>query len=367
MSNRFQVLSLTIAIVLISNVANAQSIQINFSDPAQDGISATEAVISAAHQGGGFSATDATWNQFTATTANGDGSAQPLDLIGIGSDLVDTQGNVTSAKIRYSEGLSNIDFSAGFVSGGFNQNEDTGNPGNSGTDGNILYEGVIFSRPGEGGVAFQVSGLAPSDYAMYLYTKESNATLRSFDHSVQLDNDDISSAADGNIKVITAGNNTTAFVEDLNYTRHEFTVTGSENVAIFSSVNNSTEPNEPRDFASIAAIQIVDLSAVGPVCDVDGDGDCDFNETDMDMISDFDIIRSNFFKTGQAKADGDLSADGEVGFVDFRIWKAGFLEMGGSLEALEGISFGVPEPSTAVLWVCACGIGCACRSRRQRA
>lgn len=366
MSHRLNVMLLTLVFALAAQAAQAQSIQINFSDPAQAGITPSQAVLTAAHQGGGLFAADNVFNQFTSTTDATDGSAVAIDLLGFGSDLVDTQGNATSAKLLYTEWVTEdafVDFSNGFVSGGVNGNEDTGNPGNSGTDGNILYEGLVFTRPGEGGLAFQVSGLTPSNYDIYVYATESNAVGRAHDITFQTDSDDSSRESDGVADGISAGNNTTAFVDGLNYTVHNIDVSAGENLAIFTSI--TAETKDQGDFSSVGAIQIVDTAANSP-CDVDGDGDCDFVEADNDMVSDFDIIRQNFFGTGLTKAEGDLSADGEVGFVDFRIWKAGFLGMGGSAEALEGISFGVPEPSTMALWLCASAIGCVGTSRWRR-
>jgi hypothetical protein len=85
--------------------------------------------------------------------------------------------------------------------------------------------------------------------------------------------------------------------------------------------------------------------------DVDGDGDVDLVETDMDMISDFDAIRDHFQSSVTARSMGDLTFDNFVDFADFRQWKTAFLGGGGSLEGvdLSFISGGVPEPSCVCL------------------
>ncbi len=71
-------------------------------------------------------------------------------------------------------------------------------------------------------------------------------------------------------------------------------------------------------------------------CDVDGVNGC--------TIDDFNIIKSNFFKTGQTRNQGDLNGDQIVEFADFRIWKAaagpGFASV---------TLAGVPEPGSLLL------------------
>lgn len=101
--------------------------------------------------------------------------------------------------------------------------------------------------------------------------------------------------------------------------------------------------------------------------DVDGDGDVDLVETDMDMISDFDIIRDHFQMEVTMRSEGDLTFDNFVGFADFRQWKAEFLAAGGSLEGvdLSFLTVGVPEPSSICLILLAiCGL--LPGTRRQR-
>ncbi len=93
--------------------------------------------------------------------------------------------------------------------------------------------------------------------------------------------------------------------------------------------------------------------------DVDGDGDVDFVETDMDMISDFDIIRDNFYNTGVTPSQGDLNGDGTVTIADFNIWNAAF--SGGAISP--ALLF-VPEPASMTFLVVGCIMLSTSRGRR---
>lgn len=76
--------------------------------------------------------------------------------------------------------------------------------------------------------------------------------------------------------------------------------------------------------------------------DADGDGDIDFVETDHDGISDYDLIRTNFFQDTPLSMNGDFTLDGRVDIHDFNIWKSAFLASGGTLES-------IPEPTAWLL------------------
>jgi len=70
--------------------------------------------------------------------------------------------------------------------------------------------------------------------------------------------------------------------------------------------------------------------------DVTGDG--------LVNLADFNVIKMNFFNTGQARNQGDLTGDALVDFADFRQWKAA----AGSGFASVTL-FGIPEPGTMLL------------------
>lgn len=73
--------------------------------------------------------------------------------------------------------------------------------------------------------------------------------------------------------------------------------------------------------------------------DVTGEGEVN--------MADFDIIKMNFYNTGQTREQGDLTDDGIVEFADFRQWKANVPPEMAAAALLFGPN--VPEPSTAVL------------------
>lgn len=79
--------------------------------------------------------------------------------------------------------------------------------------------------------------------------------------------------------------------------------------------------------------------------DADGDGDIDLVENDSDGISDYDLIRMNFFADTPLNTNGDFTLDGRVDINDFNVWKNAFLAAGGVFET-------VPEPNTSGLLAC---------------
>jgi hypothetical protein len=92
--------------------------------------------------------------------------------------------------------------------------------------------------------------------------------------------------------------------------------------------------------------------------DVTGNGIAD--------ISDYQVIRNHFNMTSATRVDGDLSGDGRVNLVDFRMWKASRTAGAGS--AVFDESFGVvPEPSSCALLLMTCSAASAgIRMRRLR-
>ena len=81
-------------------------------------------------------------------------------------------------------------------------------------------------------------------------------------------------------------------------------------------------------------------------------------------LTDLDPIRTNYSLTGREYAEGDLNGDGAVTFADFRVWKTGYLEAGGSLAGLNLGFLSVPEPTAAALLLIAAAALPACRRRR---
>jgi hypothetical protein len=85
--------------------------------------------------------------------------------------------------------------------------------------------------------------------------------------------------------------------------------------------------------------------------DVTGEGAIDIN--------DFNIIKMNLFKTGQTRAQGDLTNDTLVDFADFRQWKTA----AGS--GFASVTLGVPEPTTMLLLALGGGLFSLIRSPRR--
>jgi hypothetical protein len=107
-------------------------------------------------------------------------------------------------------------------------------------------------------------------------------------------------------------------------TANSFTLTGDASL---------TTPNGFR--APINAIQIVKPTLPG---DVNRDGQVN--------LTDFHIIRSNLFKTGQSRAQGDLVGDGIVNFADYREWKN---NVPAGMAAGADLSGAIPEPGAALM------------------
>ena len=91
-------------------------------------------------------------------------------------------------------------------------------------------------------------------------------------------------------------------------------------------------------------------------------GDTDLNGV-VELV-DLDPIRTNYSLAGQEYTTGDLNGDGAVTFADFRVWKTGYLEAGGSLAGINLNFLSVPEPSAAVLLMLAAVASAANRKRR---
>lgn len=93
--------------------------------------------------------------------------------------------------------------------------------------------------------------------------------------------------------------------------------------------------------AQLAITLIVYQDDVQPLGDVDGDG--------FVTLTDFGIIRDNFFNTGASRSQGDLTGDGSVTIADFDQWKIAFPGNGAAFA--QQLFASVPEPAAIVLTV----------------
>jgi hypothetical protein len=119
--------------------------------------------------------------------------------------------------------------------------------------------------------------------------------------------------------------------------------------ASFTIVGDATLTTPGGFRAPINAIQLGRPLVAG---DVNGDGAVNIN--------DFHIIRSNLFKTGQSRAQGDIvGGNGVVDFADYREWKirAG---AGGA-----GASLSVPEPGAWLLLAIGASLLASRRGKRS--
>ena len=126
-------------------------------------------------------------------------------------------------------------------------------------------------------------------------------------------------------------------------TGSSFTLTGDATL---------TTPNGFR--APINAVQIHARPQRG---DVNGDGSVN--------ITDFHIIRSNLFKTGQTDEQGDIfGSGGIVDFADYREWKSHASPA--AVAASVALLGGVPEPSSGMLLALGAGLALVARRRAGR-
>jgi hypothetical protein len=96
-----------------------------------------------------------------------------------------------------------------------------------------------------------------------------------------------------------------------------------------------TTPNGFR--APVNAIQIVGGVSVGPP------GVGDVNEDGFTNLTDYNIIKTNFFRTtGVSRTLGDLNLDGRVNLSDYTLWR-------NAVPLSEAAGLGIPEPGSIAL------------------
>jgi hypothetical protein len=129
------------------------------------------------------------------------------------------------------------------------------------------------------------------------------------------------------------------------------------------SAGGSNSSTEQPNGAILAASGVLDeirigsnfASVIGPgLIPGDVNGDLVVN------TNDYSIIRDHFQQTNAPRTNGDLNGDGNVNFVDFRIWKNNRPPGSGSVDDL--LAQLVPEPSSLTLFV----VGIAIVGRRCR-
>lgn len=178
-----------------------------------------------------------------------------------------------------------------------------------------------------GGVAtFELQNLSTNAGTFY--------TLRMFSRIIGGDRQDVAFTVDGVTEVVEHFNNTSVFAT--------FPLVQPNGSGVLSiDFTTAIDPDGGFfDQGHWAAFEITELSNLTP-------GDIDFDD-DVDA-DDLRIILNNFSTINPTLAEGDLTFDGTVDFLDYIAWRDGFLAAGGSSQALARIITGVPEPSTVVM------------------
>lgn len=202
----------------------------------------------------------------------------------------------------------------------------------------VLTNGYLDSNnTAAGGVMITVNGVdaalrAPA-YDVYVYFVGDSGANRGGGYTV-------TSGAQTLLKYGSSMGNPTTFVEDPG-TDQDLSVDGNYlrfrgiTGASFTLTSN-TEQTNPNGFrAPVNAIQIV-KSTLAP-------GPGDVNEDGLTNINDYNIIKTNFFKTtGVTRLLGDLNLDGRVGLEDFTLWR-------NNVPAAVASQAAVPEPGSAAL------------------
>lgn len=341
--------------ISMSLPAAAQStINIDFDNPAGNSFgSASNPYIGDGVVPGGTNV----WNQVSGG-ANG------------GPTILNSVGNPAGISVALSRAPLRTDM-PDFDSGGgiqtFGRTIDSDDPPNTVFDTNAgLFRDWAFANNNIGGdvvIATRIAGLSPGDYDFYLYAAEysGGGATRPGNLDITYGTSATASASFNQFSSNTAliensTANSLGLVDGGNYVKMSATINSTESFFIFGDFDVAGQA------ASLNGLQIVQLTAGPPACDVNLNGVC--NSTD------FATIRDSLFQfDGDAtRADGDLNGDGMVNFADYRTFKdfpgrvVGFDSPSGLASAA-----GVPEPgSLALLGICSVLLMNAGSRRRHR-
>lgn len=233
-----------------------------------------------------------------------------LGEIPTGTDLVDSEGNVTTVDVAWTAGANGSNFSFSYAAPLDLLNNYLAS--NNGFGGEVDPGTILFSGLDSG-----------AQYDLY-FVSQGDTAGQGAEFTI------------GTTTMISAGSDPAlaSFTEGVNFAKFTGVFANAS-----GQISVSIDDGEGSNFQALNGIQLIKAgTVVFDVCDVDLDGNC--NSTD------FDIILGNLLQPG-SRSDGDLNLDSVVDFEDFRLFKDDAVRVVGSSVFASWAA--VPEPASVSL------------------